>query len=89
MTEREKNKWSKSLVADLMSSDESDGETIVVKSLPWRSSVVSDFFESLDDEAYTRKSEQAKRQTKKRLCGGASSRQAPANNLVPAWSLSM
>lgn len=77
MNEREKNKWSKCLTMDFMSSDESDGETIVVKTLSWRSSMVNDFFKSVDDEAYARKSEQAKRQTKKRLVGASSSREVP------------
>ena len=75
-------------MADLMSSDESDGEVITVKSLPWRSSVVNNFFKSLDEEAYTRKSQQAKRQTKKRLCGGPSDRPEPTIKLPP-WSLSV
>lgn len=82
MNEREKNKWAKCLVVDLISSDESDGETIVVKNLPWRSSVVNDFFDSLDNEAYSRKSEQAKRQMKKTLCGDLSDRPVPTNNSV-------
>ena len=87
VTEREKAKWFKCLTIDLVSSDESDDETIVVKTLPWRSTLVSDFFKSLDEEAYDKKSEQAKRQTKKRLLGGSSNREAPSTDLVPSWSI--
>ena len=45
LPERQKEKWSKVMIADMMSSEESDegDETIVVKPLQWRSSRVTVF----------------------------------------------
>ena len=51
-------------MTEMMSSEESENEAIVVKELPWRSKKVDDFLWALDGEATKRKSEQAKRQTK-------------------------
>lgn len=48
---KEKEKWSKILVNEMMSSEESDEETIFIKELPWRSSKVDSFFHALDEEA--------------------------------------
>lgn len=70
----------------MISSDESDGEAIVMKDLPWRSSRVTDFFKSLDEEAARHKSMQAKRQTKQRILGGSSIRSKP--DKVPSWAVS-
>lgn len=64
---KEKEKWSKILVNEMMSSEESDEETIFIKELPWRSSKVDSFFHALDEEAMKKKSQQAKRQTKNRI----------------------
>ena len=47
LPEQHKEKWRKVLVADMMSSEESDDAddgTIIVKPLPWRSEKVTDFF---------------------------------------------
>ena len=43
LDEKAKEKWGKVLVSDMMSSEESDGETIFVKELPWRSATVNRF----------------------------------------------
>lgn len=65
LSQAEKDKWMKAMVMDMMSSEESEGENIAVKELPWRSERVDDFIRKLDDQAASKKSSQAKRQTKK------------------------
>ena len=70
MSEKEKEKWRKVMCADVMSSEESDVENdgiVLVKELPWRSQLVSDFFGSLDDRISEGKTSQAIRQRKKRV----------------------
>ena len=86
LDEKAKEKWGKVLVSDMMSSEESDGETIFVKELPWRSATVNRFFQTLDEENLKTKSEQAKRQTKHRVMSGTSTRPKPSKNLPP-WSI--
>ena len=42
LPERQKEKWSKAIIADMMSSEGSDGDdddSIIIKPLPWRSSM--------------------------------------------------
>ena len=82
-------KWEKILVADLISSDESDTEDgialLIVNELTWRSSKVSHFFEKLDAAHHARKSEQATQQTKRRICKGKLSRRMAPSNL-PSWA---
>ena len=72
-----------------MSSEESgseDGEEInVAMELPWRSSLVDEFFQSLDSQLMSEKSAKAKRQTKRRVKGQNSMRPAPSN--APGWAL--
>ena len=59
-------KWTKILVTDMMSSDESwteDGQSMfIVKELHWRSDKVTAFFQRLDKARDHRKTEQASRQ---------------------------
>ena len=81
----DRDKWQKILTADMMSSEESEDDTIVVKPLRWRSSKVIQFFEALDQQLYAEKSAQAKRQTKKRIIGEASLRTKPRSGL-PSWA---
>ena len=71
---KQKEKWAKVLVMEMTSSDESDGEVIQVKDLPWRSSKVTEFINNLERGMETHLSEQAQRQTKQRVLGGVSSR---------------
>ena len=66
-------------------SDEDDQEVLNVKPLPWRGEVVMSFFKRLDEKNDTDKSQQAKRQTKKRKQGSESSRPKPDN--LPSWAL--
>ena len=63
MAQKEKDKWMKVVVAEMMSSEESDTEcfdTIDVKPLPWRREKVASFFHSLDGKIETAKSSQTK-----------------------------
>ena len=69
-----------------MSSEESDEEnTLAVKELPWRTPAVTNLFKILDEEATKRKSDQAKRQSKRRVLGEISARPKPTS--VPSWSV--
>ena len=89
MPEKEKEKWSKVMCADVMSSEGSDVENnqiVLVKELPWRSQLVSDFFGSLDDRIGEGKTSQAIRQRKKRVMSVVESNRMPVPNL-PKWAL--
>ena len=79
-------KWSKVLINDCMSSEESgDDDTLVVRPLPWRSDLVNTFFANLDKKNMEEKSPQARRQLKGRLSGSPSSR--PTYEHLPQWAL--
>ena len=75
-----------------MSSDESgieDGNGVIfVKDLPWRHKRITNFFQKLDDEHNSKRSEQTNRQTKERVKKEekVSARAAPAD--APIWALS-
>ena len=75
-----------------MSSDESGIEygngVIFVKDLPWRHKRITNFFQKLDDEHNSKRSEQTNRQTKERVKKEekVSARAAPAD--APIWALS-
>ena len=78
----------KVLVPAMMSSEESADEENVnyVKDLPWRASIVKEFFSDLDKQFAGTKSAQAKRQTKSRIASvSVSYRQAPQG--IPTWAL--
>jgi len=84
--EEDFKKWSKVLVNCMISSEESgDDESIVVKPLPWRSTLVDDFFEMLDGELMKDRSSQAKRQFKQRVVGPSSLRERPTS--MPSWAI--
>lgn len=85
LSQAEKDKWMKAMVMDMMSSEESEGESIAVKALPWRSKRVEDFIKMIDDQADSQKSLQAKRQSKNRVLAGVSSRPKPTCLVVPSW----
>ena len=72
-----------------MSSEESgseDGEEVnIVMELPWCSSLVDEFFQSLDGQLMSEKSAKAKRQTKRRVKGQNSLCTAPSD--APGWAL--
>ena len=88
----DKDKWSKVLISEMMSSEESrredsDCDVITVRPLPWRSARVNDFFASLDDNTKVHMSSQAKRQTKVRCTGNPSTRPIPKSMGIPSWGL--
>ena len=61
MTEKTKEKWSKVLIPEAISSEESeneDGHSVFVKPLPWRAKIVNDFFAQLDTKIMETKSSQ-------------------------------
>lgn len=79
----------------MMSSEESGeegpaGSSIVMKSLPWRSTRVNNFMKSLNKKAGSFKSHQSLRQKKTRVVAATfSSRPRPGEQLhVPAWAFS-
>ena len=72
-----KDKWSKCVAAELLSSEESDNEndTIVVKPLPWRADKLTEFLHNLDILNVESKNMQSRRQRKERvISSGASTR---------------
>ena len=83
-----KEKWSKVLVADAMSSEESGSEAddMFVRPLPWRSDLVNKFFSELDDKSMEKKTPQALRQRKKRMLYVNVSTRTPSNGL-PRWAM--
>ena len=89
MPKKEKEKWNKVLVVDMISSEESnsdDDDLITTKPLPWRSPRVGTFFRQLDEKAYDTKSRQAKRQRKKRVLGHVDSERSMPSGF-PEWTL--
>ena len=88
MPPKTKEKWSKVLQAEVMSSEESGPEEndMFVKPLPWRSDLVNKFLAELDDRSTERKTPQALRQRKKRVLSAyVSTRGAPPG--LPKWAL--
>lgn len=72
-----------------MSSEESsveDNEALnIVKVLPWRADIVGEFLNDLDAQYSSKKSSQAKRQTKRRVSSTTlSTRPVPAG--LPNWA---
>ena len=68
-----------------MSSDDSDGDSIVVQNLPWRSSTLDHFFYKFDEQLLSNMSSQATRQMKKRILDGAESSQPKPVVSLPIW----
>lgn len=86
LTEEQRTKWPAVVKNELMSSEESDeGDAIVVHPLPWRSEYVNKMFQKIDEYCFSKKSPQAKRQTKKRITGSPSRRPIPATK-EPIWA---
>ena len=91
-SEIDRQKWKKILITDMISSDSSGVEdtipVFVAKEMPWRSRKVTNFFDKLDKFHEDSKSEQAKRQTKRRIrTGKLSTRGMPSD--VPKWAISI
>ena len=89
MSPKAKEKWSKVLQPDVMSSEESgqEGEDMFVRKLPWRSELVNNFFGELDERSLEKKTAQAKRQRKKRMFSVNVSARSPPPGL-PKWAIS-
>ena len=88
MPTKTKEKWSKVLLAEVMSSEESGQEEndMFVKPLAWRSDLVNKFFGELDERSTVQKTLQALRQRKKRVLSvNVSTRGAPPG--LPKWAL--
>lgn len=91
MAEREKEKWIKVFVSEMISSEDSDSgsnsdteQVLIVKPLPWRAERVAKMFRDLDGKISGEKTAQAQRQRRKRILGtNASSRSPPSD--VPLW----
>ena len=75
----------------MMSSEESsnngDGDILLVHPLLFRSAKVDNFFSMLDDKAKENKSPQARCQMKKRVTGDVSTRDLPIGHIFPKWAL--
>ena len=88
-TDKDKEKWSKILSMEFMSSDESgmdDGKDVLItKPLKWESEAVISFKRALDDQSFRQKSPLAKRQMKTRKRGLHSSRPKPLGDF-PSWA---
>ena len=88
MSDKEKEKWEKVFIPQMVSSeesDESDEETIVIKPLQWRAERVDSMFHALDSQVAHNKTSQAKRQRKNRVISSVYSTRAPPS--VPKWAI--
>lgn len=87
-TKKDRVKWQKMFIPELMSSEESGGEQakyIVIRPLTWRASRVDKFFKSLDDAAQGKMSAQSQHQKKEKRIGEPSAHPKPTGEL-PAWA---
>ena len=86
LTDEARQKWLKLMINEVMSSEESGDEDIMIlHPLPWRSDYVTKMFQNIDKYCQVRKSAQASRQTKKRKTGQPSSRLPPSD--LPPWEI--
>ncbi len=73
---------------EYMSSEESDvdreEDVLRVHDLLWRKQAVKKMFATLDSESVKRKTSQSKRQMKRRVIGGVSTRPKPVS--IPKWA---
>ena len=89
MSQKEKEKWGKVLVPEIMSSEESDMENdnvITVKPIDWRAERVRAFLHCLDSKITTAESAQSKRQRKQRVDSSESSNRIKPPTL-PDWAV--
>ena len=86
MPEKEKEKWRKVFIPQMVSSEEScDEDTIAIKPLGWRSERVDSLFHKLDSEIEQGKTTQARRQKKERVISEIYSTRDPPN--LPKWAV--
>ena len=91
LNQAQKEKWAPCIVAEMMSSEESDGDdngdeestVFVVRPLPWRSDKVNSFFSSLDSKFSKNQSKKSAMMTVRRSKGLPSDRPRPSS--VPDW----
>ena len=87
---KDREKWEKVLVLELMSSEDSgmdeDEEILAVRPLPWRSTRVDEMFDELDKKIQSGKSPQSRRQTKRRKVGNLSQRIRCTSDSIPKWA---
>ena len=92
LPDKDKEKWSRVIVSEIMSSEESgdeDDSPIVVRPLPWRASRVDNFLSQLHKQNKKHKSPQARHQMKTRVIGCMSSRPPPVGTDIPEWAFSI
>ena len=85
MSQETKEKWLSVVTNDFMSSEESDGEDIIIHPLPWRSARVDDVMSKIDEFIVKHKSPQARRQMKSRKVVAVSERRQPHD--APQWAI--
>ena len=87
LNQTQKEKWAPCLVAEMISSEESDDENeeFKVRPLPWRSDKVDSFFSSLDMKSNKNRSKKSAMMTIHRTKGLSSDRSRPSD--VPDWAL--
>ena len=86
LTEQSRQKWLQVMVNDMMSSEESgEDDMVVVHPISWRTDYVNKMFHSIDNYCKARKSAQARRQMKQRITGSESGRVAPTD--MPSWAV--
>ena len=89
LSEESKKKWNPVFIADIMSSEESDGTndeaSFTVRPLLWRSDKVTRFFNQLDDKKNNNSTQRSKRMSFKRKMGLPSDRPPPPS--LPTWML--
>ena len=89
---KEKEKWSKIMTTELISSEESGSDAgeqvLIVHPLPWRSSKVDHMYRRLDKGALSLRSPQGRRQLKRRVAGTASTRPQTQVEGIPKWAIS-
>ena len=75
------------MTAEVMSSEESNGDDVViVKPLTWRSGRVTRFFKKLDQAGIDSKTSQAKRQRKERVMESVESMRPMPSASLPSWA---
>ena len=86
--DKEKPKWMKYLVPELMSSeDNEDDGSFVLHQIPWRSQKANDFITSIDTKYDTKRSKKSKVMTAERIPGTYSDRPKPAEGTLPLWTI--
>lgn len=91
VNEHQKAKLMAVLSPEFISSEESNDdsendEVYLVRSIPWRSAKVDDFFVQLDDQIQRSMSKQSKRQQKRRIVSDHPSTRPIPSGKFPSWA---